>query len=132
MCMQKWTRRKFEIATGEMYNPIKQDVKHGKLRNYKHGDMMLCVPSPHVEISLDMCHSNYIPYSLFVLHMEMFPRDMSLNFHFISSVCSIGNSFRYSFVHFSVALHVKLRNYKNADMMLCVPPSADISKVLHM
>lgn len=36
----KWTRAKFEIATGEQYNPIKQDVKNGVPRFYKHGDMM--------------------------------------------------------------------------------------------
>lgn len=36
----KWTRAKFEIATGEPYNPIKQDLKHGIPRFYKHGDMM--------------------------------------------------------------------------------------------
>lgn len=36
----KWTRAKFEIATGELYNPIKQDVKNGKLRFYKYGDML--------------------------------------------------------------------------------------------
>jgi len=30
----KWTRKKFEIATGELYNPIKQDMnKEGELRN---------------------------------------------------------------------------------------------------
>lgn len=27
-------------ATGELYNPIKQDTQHGKLRYYKHGDMV--------------------------------------------------------------------------------------------
>lgn len=36
----KWTRAKFEIATGEPYNPIKQDMKNGVPRFYKHGDMM--------------------------------------------------------------------------------------------
>jgi inorganic pyrophosphatase len=36
----KWTRAKFEIATGEAYNPIKQDLKNGVPRFYKHGDMM--------------------------------------------------------------------------------------------
>lgn len=36
----KWTRAKFECATGEPYNPIKQDTQHGKLRYYKHGDIM--------------------------------------------------------------------------------------------
>ena len=36
----KWTRAKFEIATGEEYNPIKQDMKNGVPRFYKHGDMM--------------------------------------------------------------------------------------------
>lgn len=35
----KWTRAKFEIATGEKYNPIKQDTKNGKLRFYTYGDM---------------------------------------------------------------------------------------------
>ena len=35
----KFTRAKFEIATGEPFNPIKQDVKNGKLREYKYGDM---------------------------------------------------------------------------------------------
>lgn len=36
----KWTRAKFEIATEEKYNPIKQDIKNGVPRFYKHGDMM--------------------------------------------------------------------------------------------
>ena len=30
----KWSRAKFEIATGESFNPIKQDVKKGRLREY--------------------------------------------------------------------------------------------------
>lgn len=36
----KWTRAKFEIATKERFNPIKQDMKNGIPRFYKHGDMM--------------------------------------------------------------------------------------------
>ena len=36
----KWSRAKYEISTGEAYNPIHQDVKNGKLRFYQHGDMM--------------------------------------------------------------------------------------------
>lgn len=36
----KWTRAKFEIATGECFNPIKQDIKNGVPRFYKYGDMM--------------------------------------------------------------------------------------------
>ena len=36
----KWTRKKYEIATGEIMNPIKQDVKNGVLREYKWGDML--------------------------------------------------------------------------------------------
>jgi len=43
----KWTRKKFEIATGEPMNPIKQDVKNGVLREYKWGDMLFnygCFP----------------------------------------------------------------------------------------
>ncbi len=31
----QWTRAKFEIATGEPFNPIKQDVKNGALRFLK-------------------------------------------------------------------------------------------------
>jgi inorganic pyrophosphatase len=43
----KWTRAKYEIATKEQLNPIKQDVKNGRLRFYQHGDMMFnygCLP----------------------------------------------------------------------------------------
>jgi inorganic pyrophosphatase len=36
----KWTRRKFEVATKEANNPIKQDEKKGVLREYKWGDML--------------------------------------------------------------------------------------------
>jgi inorganic pyrophosphatase len=36
----KWTRAKFEIATKEKFNPIKQDIKNEIPRFYKHGDMM--------------------------------------------------------------------------------------------
>jgi len=35
----KFSRAKFEIATGEPFNPIKQDTKNGKLREYNYGDM---------------------------------------------------------------------------------------------
>ena len=37
---RRWSRAKFEIATGEEFNPIKQDTKNGKLREYKYGDML--------------------------------------------------------------------------------------------
>lgn len=43
----KWTRVKYEVATKEMFNPIKQDVKNGKVRYYQHGDMLFnygCFP----------------------------------------------------------------------------------------
>ena len=36
----KFSRAKFEIATGEPFNPIKQDTKNGKLRDYQWGDML--------------------------------------------------------------------------------------------
>ena len=36
----KWSRAKFEIATGEQLNPIKQDVKNGRLRDYNWGEML--------------------------------------------------------------------------------------------
>ena len=35
----KWTRKKYEIATDEADNPIKQDSKKGKLREFKRGDL---------------------------------------------------------------------------------------------
>jgi inorganic pyrophosphatase len=35
----KWTRKKFEIATKEPLNPIKQDEKKGELRVFKKGDI---------------------------------------------------------------------------------------------
>lgn len=35
----KCTRKKFEIATKEELNPIKQDEKKGTLREFKKGDM---------------------------------------------------------------------------------------------
>ena len=43
----KWSRAKFEIATGEAHNPIKQDTKAGELRYYTWGDMLFnygCFP----------------------------------------------------------------------------------------
>lgn len=40
MQIPKWTRKKYEIATGEEFNPIKQDTKNGKLREYTYGDML--------------------------------------------------------------------------------------------
>jgi inorganic pyrophosphatase len=36
----KWSRRKYEMATGELFNPIKIDVKNGKLREYAWGDSL--------------------------------------------------------------------------------------------
>lgn len=35
----KWTRKKFEINTNKKYNPIKQDIKNNKLREYSWGDV---------------------------------------------------------------------------------------------
>lgn len=41
MCeIPKWTRAKYEVATQEDLNPIKQDAKKGVLREYKWGDML--------------------------------------------------------------------------------------------
>jgi len=36
----KWTRAKFQIATTEQDNPIKQETKKGKLRCYDYGDVL--------------------------------------------------------------------------------------------
>jgi len=35
----KWTRKKYELATKEALNPIKQDEKKGQLRSFKKGDI---------------------------------------------------------------------------------------------
>jgi len=43
----KFSRKKFEIATDEVGNPIKQDEKKGKLREFKKGDIFFnygCLP----------------------------------------------------------------------------------------
>jgi inorganic pyrophosphatase len=43
----KCSRKKFEIATNEPGNPIKQDVKKGKLREFQKGDVYFnygCLP----------------------------------------------------------------------------------------
>lgn len=43
----KCTRKKYEIATNEQGNPIKQDIKKGKLREFKKGDVYFnygCLP----------------------------------------------------------------------------------------
>lgn len=39
----KWTRRKMEIATRELFNPIKQDTQNGRPREYYWGDMLVRV-----------------------------------------------------------------------------------------
>ena len=49
----KWTRKKFEIATGEAYNPIKQDTKNGALREYKWGMSLLAL-----SLRLQLAHSS--------------------------------------------------------------------------
>ena len=36
----KWTRKKFEINKEKKFNPIQQDVKNGKLREFMYGDIM--------------------------------------------------------------------------------------------
>jgi len=43
----KFSRKKYEIATDEVGNPIKQDVKKGQLREFKKGDIFFnygCLP----------------------------------------------------------------------------------------
>jgi len=35
----KWTRAKMEIDTKTEFNPVKQDIKKGKLRDYHWGDV---------------------------------------------------------------------------------------------
>lgn len=43
----KFTRKKYEIATDEVGNPIKQDTKKGQLREFKKGDIFFnygCLP----------------------------------------------------------------------------------------
>ena len=43
----KWTNKKYEVATKEEGNPIKQDEKKGVLREFKRGDLQFnygCLP----------------------------------------------------------------------------------------
>jgi hypothetical protein len=56
-----WHRKKFEIATDEVGNPIKQDEKKGVLREFKKGDIFFnygCLPvsqSQCIIILMMMC-----------------------------------------------------------------------------
>ena len=69
---QNNNRKKYEIATDEVGNPIKQDEKKGKLREFKKGDIFFnygCLPV-----------SYYIPYSFVstahvVLHLLLKKRE---------------------------------------------------------
>ena len=60
--------RKYEIATGEAMNPIKQDVKNGVLREYKWGDTWL----HHVSVSsILMFHVFSCEHEVLVRHMTL-------------------------------------------------------------
>jgi inorganic pyrophosphatase len=61
----KWTRRKMEIATGEPFNAIKQDVKNGKLREYAWGGKQL----RDVRSSLRISHGGVMVTSACVADM---------------------------------------------------------------
>jgi inorganic pyrophosphatase len=59
----KFSRKKFEIATDEVGNPIKQDEKKGVLREFKKGDIFFnygCLP---VSISFFMADMVNILYA---------------------------------------------------------------------
>lgn len=47
----KFSRKKYEIATKEAGNPIKQDEKKGKLREFKRGDLQFNYGEPSSTVS---------------------------------------------------------------------------------
>ena len=51
-------RKKYEIATDEVGNPIKQDEKKGKLREFKKGDIFFnygCLPVSYYTLFVSTC-----------------------------------------------------------------------------
>lgn len=54
----KWTRNKFEIATGEQYNPIKQDIKDGALRQLEFYQMFNYGALPQTWEDPAQCHDD--------------------------------------------------------------------------
>jgi inorganic pyrophosphatase len=65
----KFTRKKYEIATDEIGNPIKQDEKKGKLREFKKGDIFFnygCLPQTwedptHIHPDAEGCRGDNDP-----------------------------------------------------------------------
>lgn len=65
----KFTRKKYEIATDEVGNPIKQDEKKGKLREFKKGDIFFnygCLPQTwedptHIHPDAEGCRGDNDP-----------------------------------------------------------------------
>ena len=62
----KWTRKKFELATKEALNPIKQDEKKGQLRSFKKGDIYFnygCFPRTWEDpdfVHPDVCSQTFL------------------------------------------------------------------------
>ena len=68
----KWTRKKMEIATREIYNPIKQDVHNGRLREYLWG-ACCSVWTLHTDTPPAHTHTDTHPHthSLIDAHMSL-------------------------------------------------------------
>ncbi len=76
----RWSRAKFEVATGELYNPIRQDVKNGVLREFGWGDLSWnygCLPqsyeSPDVVSPDTGCPGDNDPLDVVEIGNRMWP-----------------------------------------------------------
>jgi inorganic pyrophosphatase len=65
----KWTRRKFEVATKEADNPVKQDEKKGVLREYKWGGAR-----PDAPLQRPALHSPSFPCADMMFNYGFFPQ----------------------------------------------------------
>eukprot|EP00548_Thalassiothrix_antarctica_P005055 CAMPEP_0194135136 /NCGR_PEP_ID=MMETSP0152-20130528/5219_1 /TAXON_ID=1049557 /ORGANISM="Thalassiothrix antarctica, Strain L6-D1" /LENGTH=316 /DNA_ID=CAMNT_0038831205 /DNA_START=19 /DNA_END=969 /DNA_ORIENTATION=+ len=75
----KFTRKKYEIATEEIGNPIKQDEKKGKLREFKKGDIFFnygCLPQTwedptHIHPDAEGCRGDNDPLDVCEIGMRI-------------------------------------------------------------
>jgi hypothetical protein len=69
----KWTRRKFEVATKEADNPVKQDEKKGVLREYKWGGACRVALR---SCALVVAHDHPLPLHRHDVQLRVFPSDL--------------------------------------------------------
>lgn len=77
----KFTRKKYEIATDEVGNPIKQDEKKGQLREFKKGDIFFnygCLPQTwedptHIHPDAEGCRGDNDPLDVCEIGARIVP-----------------------------------------------------------